>query len=246
LYNNYADASILKLFKINVENTMKSIHIFIFLISFLHLLNLSSCCIYKTVRKTEISGTFSISGNWKCSDDKKNDIVSGVCTCKKDSLFYTSADNGMLENLSPTVDFYIGFKSIHFEKFFDQIYFDKKLRYAYRDSVFVTDIFEPNDSISAVYPCKNCNAMIQFKFLSSTYIMPYTFTDKMNERINNYHFYEKKSENFFHSTFISKNNQGKSGCQITNNKFFNTTHIYIQSNSPTEKIRAILSGINPI
>lgn len=225
---------------------MKFIHIFLYLTGFVFLLSINSCTVMKAKKKTDINGIFSVSGKWQCLNKVENGIASGVCTCKKDTLLYTGAKDVSLENLSPAVDFYIGFKTIHFEKFFDQIYFDKKLRYAYRDSVFVTNIHESNERIQGIYPCKNCDVMVEFTFLSNTYFMPYTFSDELEEKFNAFVYHEKRTPNYFHSIFINKSDKGISGCQFTSKAFSVNTHIYLKSNRSPQAIQHILCGITPI
>lgn len=165
---------------------------------------------------TIVDKQISLPGEWICQTQPNiNNIDTYDCVQKRDTIVIQHAKDIMLINKNPVLDFAYAWKTYHSEPFFDAIFFDKKVRALYRDSIEVISVYEYNNQKDLIMPCVRCNGFAEIKFRRNYYKVPHRFSDEMLNIIKSYDRTIYFDDKYLESTiFISKNSVLPSFIQI--------------------------------
>jgi hypothetical protein len=189
---------------------------------------------------TKIDDEFSLPGHWK---HKRTDAYHGYCTRQGDTLFYNRKNLSESENLSPILDFNQAFRSYHYEFFFDFIFFDKKLRRLYRDSVKIDSVRLLTDNVKLILPCKGCNSYAGITFRGQHYLYPHSLPQDLVDIMQIFDVYEKEKPGEYFIIHIPGSAEYPSMAQLAIPDKDSVIHFRLVSDKARRKQFEILRGI---
>ncbi|NNF36015.1 MAG: hypothetical protein HKN68_18040 [Saprospiraceae bacterium] len=148
----------------------------------------------------------------------------GGFTSNKDlMLFYKGADTirvvaGKNNNLPLSLEesFMNAFNAYHYNKFFDKVMMDPKVKKIFRDSVQLVDIF-PTEGKN-VTGCSNCNVLAKIKFKKKVFDFPVQMSET---ELNDHHCYmllDQSNEKYKKLIYIASNHCGYSKTYVESKK----------------------------
>ncbi|MFZ1703620.1 MAG: hypothetical protein WAT79_04705 [Saprospiraceae bacterium] len=192
------------------NNTPHLVYLRTVILLFFGILIFSSCFKIPKPSTTTVDNLFMLPGQWTCISYAD----SGICWSGKDSLQYHLRSPGDGNGYSPAQEFYLAFQTTTYEKFFDFIFFDQKLRRLYRDSVVIRQILPYDENKKRLFPCGDCNGIADINFLNNHYMVPFKAASYLMNHLNMYDFIEKRDHQYYTSIFLPKTNGLQLGCEI--------------------------------
>ena len=108
------------------------------------------------------------------------------------------------------------FRAYHYNKFFDEVMMDPKVKKIFRDSVTLVDInpITVSDSTS----CKNCNVIAKIKFKKKVFDFPVQMNQSMVDKHQCYTLYTESNDRYEKSIYKGSGDCSNSVIWIRNDK----------------------------
>ena len=110
------------------------------------------------------------------------------------------------------------FYAVHYNKFFDRVLLDPKVKKLFRDSVTIREVVVlegPSDSIS----CSNCNVVAKLEFKKSIFDFPAQMSDKALYDDRCHIFKSENNDQYEKLIFLSKGKCGTNGILLSSSTY---------------------------
>lgn len=152
-------------------------------------------------------------------------------------------DNGYPTPTSLEWSFRNAFYAYHYNKFFDQVYMDPKVKKIFRDSVKIIEIITEIEKDEMKKGCSNCNAIAKLQFKKKVFDFPYQMDEKKMVEVKKYKFNSDTTNGFKSVIFQDKNNAGIAGKYFGSGENRKGVILLLNSVTDTSLISPILYSI---
>ena len=135
------------------------------------------------------------------------------------------------------------FNAYHFNKFFDQVFMDPKVKKIFRDSVQIMEVVPIPDIVAQNNECSNCNAVAKLKFKKKIFDYHYQVDNNKILMHQKYDFTLQDSGKMRSVTYFDKQRKGHAGKTVINNGKRSGLLVKFQHSSSKKVIETIIKSI---